>query len=381
MSTVLVLLKKDFLRLRRDRVALLLLFIVPLALIVLFGQVFGVNRRDSGPTGVALAVINESGTPEAARLISALQAEKAFSVITDVSTADEARTQMRNNKFRFALVIPGDLMQPDHPGLHLVFLTNPRNAIETSAVTGILQKVIYTTAPELLLHSVAAANAPPMMSRLVRIDSEQVVGRELKSQQATQIIGGWAMQFLLFALANSAAAIYTEKEQGLYTRLLSAPVSRSQIIWSKFLYGVLLGILQLVVLFLGGSALYGIEVVPHLGPLLLVCALAAASCTAFGLLIAAFMPTAEASRGTATLLILLMSAIGGAWFPVSFMPQFIQRVSVFTPVYWSIRGFEQVLWSHDAFGLLLPTLGILAGITALVMALAGLRLSRSNVFE
>jgi ABC-2 type transport system permease protein len=380
MSSVLTLLKKDFLRLRRDRVALLLLFIVPLALIVLFGQVFGVNRSDSGPVGVPLAVVNESSSAAAARLLAALQAEPAFHIVTDHGEGD-LRRLMRDNQFRFALILPPDLLQADRVGLHLVFLSNPRNAIETSTVYGILQKVIFTTAPELLLPSAAVTQGPSMMERLVKIDREQVIGRDVRSPQATQIVGGWAMQFLLFALSNSAAAIYMEKELGLYQRLLSAPVTRAQIVWSKFIYGVLLGVIQLVLLFFGGSVLYGIDVIHHLGPLLLVCALAAATCTAFGLLIAAIMPTAEASRGTATLLILLMSAVGGAWFPVSFMPAFIQRVSALTPVYWSIRGFEQVLWSHDSVAQLLPTLGILAGIAAAVMAFASWRFSRSQVFQ
>jgi ABC-2 type transport system permease protein len=182
-------------------------------------------------------------------------------------------------------------------------------------------------------------------------------------------------------LSASAAALYTERDLGLYQRLLSAPVTRAQIVWSKFLYGLLLGMGQLLVLFLAGSWLYGIDVVHHLVPLMLVCALAAANCIAFGLLIAAIMPNADASSGTATLFILLMSAIGGAWFPVSFMPQFIQRVSVCTPVYWAMRGFEQVLWSHDSWLQLLPTLGALAAIGAVVMTIAGWRLSRGRLFQ
>jgi ABC-2 type transport system permease protein len=100
-----------------------------------------------------------------------------------------------------------------------------------------------------------------------------------------------------------------------------------------------------------------------------------------GLLIAAIMPNAEASNGAATLLILLMSAIGGAWFPVSFMPPFIQSISVFTPVYWAMRGFEQVLWSHDSWAQLLPTVAMLALIAAALMAIASWRLRRSSVFQ
>jgi ABC-type multidrug transport system permease subunit len=381
MSAVLTLVKKDFLRIRVNRVALLLLFIVPLALTVLLGQVYGVNRRDPGPVGIPLALINLSTDPAALRVVAALQAESAFRVIEGAMNTEQARAKIRDNEFRFALIIPPDLTQPDRVGLHLIFLSNPRNSIEASTVYGILQKVIYTTAPQLLLQAATVPDAPSALSRLVKIDTEQVVGRELKSPMATLVIGGWAMQFLLFALSNSAAAIYTERDLGLYQRLLSAPVTRAQIIWSKFYYGVLLGVIQLLVLFLAGSALYGVDVVHHLAPLLLICSLAAANCIAFGLLIAAIMPTAEASSGTATLVILLMSAISGAWFPVSFMPQFVQHISAFTPVYWAMRGFEQVLWSHDSWAQLLPTLGVLTAIGTAVMTIASWRLGRSSVFQ
>lgn len=381
MSSILILAKKDFLRLRVNRVALLLLFVVPLSLTALFGQVYGVNRHDPGPVGIPLAVVNLSADPGAARIVAALQADSAFQVIQDPMDEDQARTRIRSNEFRFALVLPPDFTQANRVGLHLIFLSNPRNSIETSTVSGVLQKVIYSTAPQLLLHAAPETDATAGLSKLVQIDTEQVVGREVKSPAATLLIGGWAMQFLLFTLSASAAALYTEKELGLYQRLLSAPVTWVQIVAGKFLYGLLVGLFQLTVLFLAGGWLYGIDIVPHLGPLMLVCALAAANCIGFGLLIASVMPNAEASSGTATLLILLMSAIGGAWFPISFMPQFIQHISVCTPVYWAIRGFEQVLWSHDSWIQLLPTLGVLIAIGTVVMTIAGWRFNRGGLFR
>jgi len=208
-----------------------------------------------------------------------------------------------------------------------------------------------------------------------------VIGRDVKAPAATHIVGGWAMQFLLFAVSASAAALFHEKEHGLFQRLLSSPATRAHILWSKFLYGVLLGLVQLVVLFAAGRILYGIDVEHHLPFLMLVCVFAAAACTAFGMLLAAVSPSPEAARGLATFCILIMSAVGGAWFPVSFMPEFIQRISKLTLVYWSMEGFDQVLWANASFLELLPTLGILGGITAAVMAVAVWRFNRGPLFD
>jgi ABC-2 type transport system permease protein len=111
-----------------------------------------------------------------------------------------------------------------------------------------------------------------------------------------------------------------------------------------------------------------------------MCMSVAAACTGFGMLLAAITSSAEAARSLANLLVITMSACGGAWFPVSFMPEFMQHIAKFTLVYWAIEGFGAVLWAGSSPAQLLPILGILLGITATVMAVAVWRFNRSAIF-
>ena len=76
-----------------------------------------------------------------------------------------------------------------------------------------------------------------------------------------------------------------------------------------------------------------------------------------------------------------MSALGGAWFPITLMPAFIQRFSKLTLVYWSMEGFSAVLWAGQGLVQILPILGILGGITAAVMAVAVWRFNRGRIFD
>src|SRR3954467_7519278 len=117
MHIILTLLRKDFARMRRDKAALSLTFIVPLALIYVFGQIFGASGNSSGPTGIPLAVVNASENPAAVGLVDALKAEKAFDVITRYVNDDKTeralteadlKPMMRNNRLRFAVVLPVD---------------------------------------------------------------------------------------------------------------------------------------------------------------------------------------------------------------------------------------------------------------------------------
>jgi ABC-2 type transport system permease protein len=451
MNAIFVLLRKDFANFRRNKAAVSLTFIVPFALIYLFGQIFGVNRQDSGPNGIPLAVVNASDNPAAAKLVTALQAEKSFRVLTKYVNPDKStrplneadlRSLMQETDpaFRFALVIPADVLREEDFGLRLKILSNPRNEIETQTVNGILQKTIFSNVPELLGQSLQSSarkflgdtqakefngriasavadsfggdkeriqrdieagdltlrrldsedpaaskrdekTSSDFFSQIVKIETEQVVGAEVKSPGATRIVGGWAMQFLLFALSASATSLFRERDAGLFQRLLSAPVTRVQILWSKFLYGICIGLIQLVVLFMAGQLLFGIEATQHLPLLIVVSIFAAAACTSFGMLLAAIAPNAEAASGLATFLILFMSAIGGAWFPISLMPEFIQQFSKLTLVYWSMEGFSTVLWAGQGLRQLLPILGILTGMTALVMTVAVWRFNRGRLFE
>jgi ABC-2 type transport system permease protein len=441
MRTELILVGNELRRFMHDKTALSLTFLVPVVLIYIFGHVFGVMGDGGGPAGIPIAVVSETKAPVASAITSALRREKAFKVLTTEKQDDKevpltearVRERMQAGSLRFALIFPPDTENDESFGLKLKFLNNPRNEIETQTVTGLVQKTIYTSAPQALLlslqkkgvkfigqekfdqfnralaGSIAQAfggdaseiysnlgkgeidfgggtgtsdgGGESLFDSLIKIDSEQVGGRQVKSSMATRSVGGWAIMFLLFSLSGAATSLFDEKKAGLFQRLLAAPVRRTHILWSKYLFGMLLGLVQLSALFLAGRLLFGIDITTNLGNLLLICLAASMACVSFGMLLAAVAPTSAAANGLGTFLILTMSAIGGAWFPTSFMPEFIQKLSRLTIVYWSLDGFIKVLWANCTTLQLLPTLGILIGVAAIVNAFSIWRFNHGQIFE
>jgi ABC-2 type transport system permease protein len=176
--------------------------------------------------------------------------------------------------------------------------------------------------------------------------------------------------FLLMAVSASAITLFEEKNTGDFQRLLSSLVRPAHILWARFLFGIILGLAQITALLAAGRVFLSLEILNHPGALLAVAASAAAACSAFGMLIAAVSPNAATASGLATFVVISMSAVGGAWFPVSLMPQNIQVVSKFTLVYWAVEGFTDVLWAGRSLLEALPKIGILAGIAAGIMAVA-----------
>jgi ABC-2 type transport system permease protein len=218
-----------------------------------------------------------------------------------------------------------------------------------------------------------------IVKNMVDIRMEQLVGKDISNPMPTRSVGGWAMMFLLFTLSSVANVLIDERRNAVFVRHLAAPFSRGQILLSRYIYSTILGIIQLVVLFLAGTLLFGIDIFSNAGNLLLVIVFAAAAATGFGMLIASIARTAAQASALGLVLILSMSAIGGAWFPTTFMPATIQALSKLTIVYWSMEAFMVVLWRHGGILDVAPYLGVLAGIAAVVTALSVWRFSKGQV--
>ncbi|MFZ4589613.1 MAG: ABC transporter permease, partial [Ignavibacteria bacterium] len=220
-----------------------------------------------------------------------------------------------------------------------------------------------------------------MFDNMLNLEKYQLVGKQVTNPMATRSVGGWAMMFLLFSLAGASRSLFEEKQSGVMIRLLSSPVTRTQILWSKYLYNMSIGIIQLVVLFFGGMLLFKIDVLSNFGNLFLLIIASSIACTAFGMFLASFTKTSAQANGLGTLLILTMSAVGGSWFPVSMMPETIQFFSKFTITYWSIEGFQAVLWRGSGFVEILPYLGTLLGIGIVVNVISYINFKRGNIFQ
>ena len=392
---------------------------------------------DGAPSAASEAILAALRKEKAFRVLTT---EKDAQGVETVLTEARVREQFRENRLRYALIFPADAQSDATVGLKVRFLNNPRNDIETQMVTGLLQKTIFTSAPAALLDSLRkravnvigaertqafyrsladavarqfggnadliygdmmagriptsseksspdgsssslASSSGNFLDRILKIESEQLAGKQVKNAAATRSVGGWAIMFLLFSVSGAATSLFDEKKAGLFQRLLAAPVRRSHILWSKYLFGMILGLVQLTSLFFAGKVLFGIDVTSNFFNLLVICLAASTACTAFGMLLASIAKTPAAASGLATFLILTMSAIGGAWFPTSFMPEFIQVLSKFTLVYWSMEGFLQVLWADCTFVELLPYAGVLLGIAAVVNTISIWRFNRGTLFE
>lgn len=439
---ILILVRKDFLHFTADPVAIALGFVVPMVMILVFGLVFGRSGgaigdldvlavcMDDGPAGRRL--VSALDAQDEIRIIETLRGD---SVALDSA---RARARVARGFYGVALIIPSDFSAGLQQGqARFLLLHDPRNPIAAGLLGGLLQRQIFTSFPGVLAAGMmqqsfsqdslqamgfdrdlrraietnfhitlpdclslagtlpaswllgsdpdtsAAADTPGFnfgaaLKSIVRIETEAVVGQNIVNPGIAQSVAGPAVMFLLFAVGAIAASLLREMHFGTAFRLLTGGVRAGELLFSKFLYAILLGSSQLVVMFIYGRVIFGLQILDQPLALAVMILCTAASTSALGLIIAAVARTEEQAAGYQVVVILAMSAIGGAMFPSFMIPAGVRTLAAITPVHWAMQGFLDVLWRAQSLPGILAEAGILLGMAA-VMATAAIILFRRRL--
>ena len=100
------------------------------------------------------------------------------------------------------------------------------------------------------------------------------------------------------------------------------------------------------------------------------------SVTGLGLFFAVICRTQKQLEGISTLVILVMSAVGGAWFPREVTPDWFQTVGLFTLTAHAMDAFHGVLWygkgllPTEELDSVLPQIGVLLATGAVLLWLS-----------
>jgi len=416
-GTAWILCAKDWRLFLRDRTALLLSLALPVFLASIFAAAMG--GFGGGGVGRVHLLVEDLDRSERSKNFVA---ELSKSATLRVEAAQDTRRRIADGKAPAALVIPAGwgatLGSAGH--LQLVLYRDPGATIEQQILAGALLPALLGSGDEELARTITMQGMgelgfsfeqyPGMRSmfdstwdaiadwaskqeqqpsskaekpeefdfarfvpRLVGMRVEDVAGGEDASQKSamqSHAVSGIAVMMLLFGLVAAGGTLLEEHDQGTLLRLRLAPEGGSAILLGKFLFTVTLGYAQLVILFLYGGLVFSIPVFRD--PLAIaVHSLAVASAaTGLGLMLAVYARSRKQLEGFSTLVILVMSALGGSWFPLIATPEWYRKLGHFTLNAWAMDGYQGILWYGKGLGGIWLEILVLLAIAAVTSALA-----------
>jgi ABC-2 type transport system permease protein len=418
--------------LSRDRVAQAMVFLLPISFFSFFALVFG--NMHNGTGRVHVAVVDQDHSDSSRRLIAALAREKGLRVETASRPdgaaknapevpLDEARAQamVRNGDVPVAIVVPAGFdttfMRFGNEAEPLRLLTDPSDAIAPQIVGGLLQKVAMTAAPDRFAKSgidefehymgrltpaqreavdgwiprirskasadsgmassgVPQADSTDALSGILRVKVTEVLGEKKDNGMVSFYAAGIAVMFLLFSCSAGAGVLLDELDSGTLDRVLTTRVGMNGLLLGKWTWLTLLGMLQILVMFLWAMVVFKLDFLHHLPGFAVMAFFTAATAATFGLVLATACRTRQQLGGISTIVILMMSGLGGSMFPRIFMSDGMQKLGLLTFNAWALDGFVKVFWRNASLAELLPQVGVLSAFALAFATVARLQARR-----
>lgn len=352
--------------LRRDRVALLLSFVLPLVFFSIFAQVFGgldavADRR----VEVGLVAPSPPGDA-AARLVARIGQREEIRVVEVSETVDPAEW-VRAGGASVAFVLPADGSLDASPADSesrptVEVLADPADPVAVQIALEAIRAETLRLGVEMLTASLPAAGVDTESRPPIAVVVRDVQAEAGKRPSIAYFAAGLGVLFLLFTTANRGAILLEERESGVLPRLLAAGLGLGELLLGRWLFLVAVGTAQVTVMFVYGALVFGLDLFTprHLVGFAVLTPVTAAAAAAFGIVLASACRTRAQLFGVSTVVVLVLSALGGSLFPRFLMPESLQSIGRLTFNAWALDGYQKIFWNDAPVTALLPELAGLA---------------------
>jgi ABC-2 type transport system permease protein len=358
---------KEFIQLGRDRLALTLMLVVPVVMLFIFGWAINTDVKH-----VPTVVLDQSGDPEARKLLEAFENSQYFDIRWAARSQRELTRMIDAGTAKVGIVIPPDF------GRRLV-----RRSVE-------IQVIVDASDPQVATSAMNAATALGAQ-RSLAVLARTLEGTALREGPAPVdfrvrawynpdlvsamfivpgLIGALLMQTTVSVMAIS---IVRERERGTLEALVVSPIRRWELLAGKIAPNLVVAYGQMTMALLVARFVFD---VPIRGSLPLLYALSAVfmwGTLGIGIYLSAAARTVPQAMQLSFMTFLPSIYLSGLLFPIEGMPRGAQLLASLIPLTYYLRVVRGIVLKGIGLGDLWPQLVPLAVFGAVVFTLAVLR--------
>ncbi len=388
-------------RLFREKIVIAILLLMPLAFILPVGAAY-TSGAITSDVDRPLLVIDYDGGKQAQDLIETLDENflvernlpienaQKYQLETDPACAapsaacDEkiARAQLKDSSRSVALLIPAGLSQAYaqskptvvtllyDPAGDMNFRDQIQGVIKGAAISISLEKQVMqgqqdmedlsSIASDEVKEAVADASKKTSTSGLKSAIAFESIPPtnyiERKPPNALQqTVPGYTVMFVFLVAGFMAGWSIEERQNGILRRLRSSPVRTASLLGGKLLYGLVVSLVQILVLYLVASVMFKLDLGNDPLAFLLVSVALATTVTGLGMLSAAI----KFPGAAITAPLIIGALLGGCMFSPDFMPPWLRTISYFIPHTWAMTAYQDLLVRGQGLAQVLPEIGML----------------------
>ena len=354
---------KEARQLRRDRRSLVLAFLLPVMLLVIFGYAISWDVRD-----IRTVVLDNDNSRHSRALLDAFRASGYFILRRNLSNYKEIDTRFDGVNTQLAIVIPADFSEKLNTGkpAEVQAIVDGSDANTATIILSYTRAITQSYALDTLLRG-REAHQP------VRLESRVWYNEELLSKNMI-VPGLVAVIMMIVAAMLTSLTIAREWERGTMEQLAATPVSRTEVVIGKLLPYLAIGLMDVVV-----SSMLGVWIfdVPFQGNVLLFMVMSTfflIGALGLGFIISAVGRSQLMATQVAMIITFLPAfLLSGFMYSISVMPQPLQSFTYLIPARYFIvvtRGIflkgvgPEALWVQGTLMIIFAAIGLLFSIKA-----------------
>ncbi len=399
MTALLATIKKELLLLLRDIHGLLLLFVMPVAFILIMSLALQNQfAQHANSKKITVLLDQQAKNDNTNSVITLLQQRKMFSwQVTDSASAPE---KIRHDEAAFLLTLNENngelqaeiLVAPaTNPQIEAIFTATVGEAMSKQRIEALLRNIKMKRALSNDFSLDDGIDEDALSSNPVTVSysyqQEQTTSAQPKSVQPTSVqqsVPAWLVFAMFFSVVPLANTLISERQQGTLRRLRTLPVSPALPVVGKLIPYFVINQIQVLLMLTVGvylMPLFGADSLTlghSLAGLVLMSTCLSLAALGYGILIAVVARTTDQATTLGGVGNILLAALGGVMVPRFVMPDTMQQIAHFSPMSWGLEGFLDIFLRNGSVADVLPEAGSLFAFGAITIALA-LVLSRRKI--
>ena len=348
---------KDTVQWRRDIWGFVLTLIFPMAFATAFffflTPVFEEAAEDTGPPTVTVTT-EETSEAALSRLIIAWMSADQNPDRSTIEYIDfaEASQMLEDGDLPGFIAFPEDFTEGVTTGRGSGITVHTSGDPETDALLVAVaqsvadqlgQQAVVLTALNELGGGSAVQTANPSGSSDAPQFVVTSVGNVEPPNAANVTVPGYLVMFVFMSAAFTALTLAVERESGTLERLATSGAGTLASVTGKFLGSVYRGVIQIVILGLFGTLIFGMTLGESPGATVAVALLMVLASSAFGVMLASVFTTVKSAPPAAVLVSLVAAPLGGSWWPLFILSDWMRSLALLTPHGWANTAFNRLM--------------------------------------
>lgn len=367
-ARVFVIAWKELLQLRRDRLTVAMMLLLPVIQLLLFGYAINTDVRHT-----KTIVYDQDQTAESRDLARTLESTGYYDVVGHAQSYDDVEHALRAGEARVALVVPksyaSDIARGRKARVQLVVDGSDPQVV--GSATNTAASFIAARSSQLMIARLTKAGMP-IAGAPVELEPNTWYNPDLRT--AVYIVPGLVGVLLTMTMVMlTAMAIARERERGTLEQLIVSPVRRLELVVGKIVPYVAIGYVQMSLVLLVGRFVFGVRIVGSLPLLYALALMFIAANLALGLVFSTVAQTQQQAMQMSFFFLLPNILLSGFMFPFEGMPRPAQWLSQGLPLTHFLRIVRGIVLRGAGFRDLTGELVWLACILLALVTFSSLR--------